>query len=61
MVDIEGVYWRSYGSHNIQHMLCRESSTSSDSGIVSDCNSDGDTASVAEEVDYSKKLQVAIR
>ena len=61
MVDIEGVYWKYYGSHVIQNGLCRESSTSSDSGIVSDCYSDGDTVSVAEEVDYSKKLQDAIR
>lgn len=54
MVDIEGVYWR----YTIENMLYSESS---DSGIASDCNSDGDTVSVAElEVDYSKKLQDAI-
>ena len=61
MVDIEGAYWNYFGSHTIQNVLSSESSTSSDSGIVSDCNSDGDTVSVAEEVDYSKKLQDAIR
>ena len=58
MVDIEGVYW---SSHTIQKMQMLYSE-SSDSGIASDYNSDGDTVSVAElEVDYSKKLQDAIR
>ena len=59
MVDIEGAYWRYCSSHNIQNVLCSEKSISSDSGI--DCNSDGDTVSVADEVDYFKKLQDAIR
>ena len=59
MVDIEGAYW-SY-SHAFQIVHCSESSTSSDSGIFSDCNSDGDAVSVVEEADYSKKLQDAIR
>lgn len=55
MVDIEGVF---LGSQTIQNMLCSESS---DSGIVSDYNSDGETTSVAEEVDYSKRLEDAMR
>lgn len=58
MVDIEGVY---LGSQTIQNMLCSEISDTGDSGIVSDYNSDGDAASVAEEVDYSKRLEEAMR
>lgn len=57
MVDIEAAY-NYFGSHNIQNMVW---SDSSDSGIMSDYNSDGDTASVTEEVDYSKRLQEAMR
>lgn len=59
MVDIEGAYWRYCSSLTTQNVLCSENSISSDSGI--DCNSDGDNVSVAEEVDYFKKLQDAIR
>ena len=60
MVDIEGAYWRNFGPQAIKIVPCSESSTSSaDSGIISDYNSD--TVSVAEEADYSKKLQDAIR
>lgn len=53
MVDIEGVFLQT-----IQNMLCSESS---DSGIMSDYNSDCDNVSMAEEVDYSKRLHEAMR
>lgn len=60
MVDIAYAY---LGSHTIQSMLCSEfeSSDTADSGIISDYNSDGDAASLEEEVDYSKRLQEAMR
>ena len=59
MVDIADAY---LGSHTIQSMLCSEfeSSGTADSGIISDY-SDGDAASLEEEVDYSKRLQEAMR
>lgn len=55
MVDIDGFY---QGSQTIVNMLCRENS---DSGIVSDYNSDWETASLQDDEDYSKRLHEAMR
>lgn len=55
MVDINGFY---QGSQTIVNMLCRENS---DSGIVSDYNSDWETASLQDDEDYSKRLHEAMR